>query len=112
MVLLMNKTTNIKLYNVNIKIVEKNKQAMDLITQDSMGVFHTSLNTIWIRECLSLEVKRLTLIHELVHAIVYNMGYSKESIKQEELCDFVAFHHREISRICDIYFKNKKEGNL
>jgi|LGOV01.1.fsa_nt_gb hypothetical protein len=39
-----------------------------------------------------------TLAHELAHALIYLFAY-QDKMKEEQVCDFVGSHYREINRV-------------
>ena len=60
---------------------------------------------IRLKKDMSLDLKKYTLTHELVHAIKFYMGYG--ALTEENVCDFVAAHFDEINRILKKYFKEE-----
>jgi len=67
------------------------------------GLCRASTQTILISNKPIREHWRLTLIHELVHAIKYVSGDSQiEEYGEESLCEFVSCHYDEIDRIINM----------
>ena len=59
----------------------------------------TRVNTfeILIRNSLNEETKRLTFIHEVVHALLNTQGrFYQNKFTQEEICEFIAWRFNEI----------------
>ena len=72
----------------------------------------TRVNTfeILIRNSLSENTRRLTFIHEVVHALLNTQGrFYQNKFTQEEICEFVAWRFNEIQDIIETYERNEKQ---
>ena len=70
----------------------------------------TRCNTleILIRDSLDENAKRLTFIHEVIHALLNTQGrFYQNKFTQEEVCEFIAWRFNEIQEIIEIYENNQ-----
>ena len=79
-----------KFYN-NLFEIEHDKNEVDL------GRCLNVAQAILINESLEEDTKRLTLMHELAHAIIFVLGYGK--MNEETIAQFVAAHHDFIDNV-------------
>lgn len=71
----------------------------------------TRVNTfeILIRNSLDEPTRRLTFIHEVVHALLNTQGrFYQNKFTQEEICEFIAWRFNEIQDIIEMYERNEK----
>ena len=92
----------IQIYNWQFNVVEIE------IPDDKWGEIIYAKKTIHLKQDLHYDLKRQTLIHEIVHAIQYFMGYN-EQLGKEETCNFIAAHFDVISKALNDYFGEVKE---
>lgn len=59
---------------------------------------------ILIDKDLSVERKRKTLIHELVHAFINSYGFNDYDFKEENVCYFFETYGDDILKIAEDYF--------
>ena len=91
----------IKLNNTNITIIEKEE-----LQGDAWGIYDINKQEIYIKKDTTPEQKKMTLIHELSHAIIRSYLLDvKKNYTEEELCEFVALYLQKIKEIVDKYFQ-------
>lgn len=75
------------------------------------GATHYFNREIYINKDLTPEDKKQTLIHELVHATLYDTQIElKEEYSEENLCDFVAMYGEGVVRVAEDYLRKTSEG--
>lgn len=90
-----------KIYNWEIDVVELDSNNF---TDYAWGEIIYKEKLIRLNSDIPDDLKRQTLIHEIVHAIQFYMGYNEE-LKKEEVCNFIAAHLSVINAAVDEYFK-------
>lgn len=70
---------------------------------DYEGVTHHNLFVIQVRDDLPVMATRLTLIHEIIHALLGTQGrcYQKE-FTNEDVCEFIAYRFEEIKACIEV----------
>ena len=107
-------TMKFKMNNSNWKIVEMPKENIKQLYEQEMGedtiyvygLTKFDTQTIYINNDLCEEMKRKTLMHELMHC--YKAEYVSlelDNIDEETLCNLVANSHDIIHKIVEDYFK-------
>ena len=54
---------------------------------------------IYIDKSLSKPLRRQTVIHELVHALLFSYGINAEGATAEEICDLISAHLDELVKL-------------
>ena len=111
------KTKKIKIYNTNWTIKWVNDEEMRTLHQKyhdevqpsnmlTFGLCVAESNIININTICSYDRQRITLIHELGHAIFFESGFkSIDNISEETLVDFISHHYDEITKILKKVYK-------
>lgn len=73
------------------------------------GLTEYAEQIISIREGMSRERTRATVIHELVHAFIDSFGYTADEMNEEEICNFFGANADEIIRLTNEIMKGVKE---
>lgn len=96
--------TKINIYGIDYSLEEIDGKILDSIREND-GILGSHLGDqgkIYIRDSLKNDIKRRTIIHEIVHAICFSQGYSScingDEI-EEFLCDFIAAQFDYISKL-------------
>jgi Zn-dependent peptidase ImmA (M78 family) len=86
---------------VMYEVAEINKEpGMDRLGQ------HSSIEQIiYINEKLTPDMKKRTLLHELMHCYIWSYLSNLEFYNEETLCDISANSHDVIHKIAEDYFK-------
>lgn len=64
------------------------------------GLCDETINVIYLNTKCSEQRQRLSFIHELIHAIIVTIGIDQiNKLTEEVMCDFVACHYDEITKI-------------
>jgi len=97
----------IGVYNWTIKL---DCEKMD---NDFLGFTRNIDYTIMINSDCTDQSRKHALIHELTHAFLYSHGMMyRDNFTAEDVCEFIACHNQEISRIykevMDKYVQTKK----
>ena len=96
----------IKLYGWVFKVIEVPSNILD---GNVWGDIIYKEQLIRLDAALNKTLKRQTLIHELVHALQFYMGYG-ENMSKEDMCNFVAAHLDNISTAVNDYFYREEEA--
>jgi Zn-dependent peptidase ImmA (M78 family) len=97
----------IKIFNQNWKVDFATGNELANIMRDNSphrdvsynGVCDPNSKEIYIYDGLDYESRKKTLTHELVHALIYEIGTDFEKTDEEIACKFFAFVHPEITRL-------------
>lgn len=96
----------VKIKDLEYEIVEKDdgeKVFKDKDNQMRLGLTEYRQQKIYLLKEMTADRKKRVLIHELTHAFIEAYGMIEE-FKEEQVCEFMAVHSREINTICDKYF--------
>lgn len=98
----------VKIKDLEYEIIEESDGEKVFKDKDGMmrlGLTQYQEQKIYLLAEMSVNRKKRVLIHELTHAFIeaYGMGMIEE-FNDEQVCEFVATHSREINAICDKYF--------
>lgn len=88
--------------------LEINKVTNNNTSDGNIGCCMTSTQDILIDKDLHPQKKESTFMHEVVHAIIYDLAYGEVSFDEEWLCDFLPLHTEELERLRKEY-RTKKE---
>lgn len=96
----------VKIKDLEYEIVEENdgeKVFKDKDNQMRLGLTEYRQQKIYLLKEMTVARKKRVLIHELTHAFIEAYGMIGE-FNDEQVCEFMATHSREINAICDKYF--------
>lgn len=74
------------------------------------GLTEYADQAISIREGMSRERTRTTVIHELIHAFIDSFGYTSDCMTEEEICDFFGANADDIIRLTDTIMEGVIDG--
>ena len=75
------------------------KLANDNNSESFLGVAYCKKCEIYIDKSLSKPLRKQTVIHELVHALLFSYGIDIEGATEENVCDFIGAHLDELVRL-------------
>ena len=96
----------VKIKDLEYEIIEEgdgDKVYKDKDNQMRLGLCEYRQQKIYLLAEMSANRKKRVLIHELTHAFIEAYGMLGE-FNEEQVCEFMAVHSREINDICDKYF--------
>lgn len=64
-----------------------------------LGVAYRKDCEIYIDKSLNKPLRKQTVIHELVHALLFSYGIDIEGATEENVCDFIGAHLDELVRL-------------
>lgn len=74
---------------------------------DRLGQHCPIEQTIYLNKKLSIEQKRRTLYHELMHCYIWSYMTDLETLNEEDVCNISANAHDIIHKIVEDYFRGK-----
>ena len=90
------------------KLYDEGENLKKLSLSDvAMGMCYKPDCQIFVSKNMSKKNLRRTIMHELTHAVIYTYGsmVSKDSLDEEEICNFMEIHLDEIQKLTDEAFK-------
>ncbi len=94
----------VKIKDLEYEIIEEGDG--DKVYKDNqmrLGLCEYRQQKIYLLKDMTFDRKKRVLIHELTHAFIEAYGMLGE-FNEEQVCEFMAVHSREINDICDKYF--------
>ena len=64
-----------------------------------LGITYFRECEIYIDKSLSKPLRKQTVIHELVHALLFSYGINAEGATEEEICDLIGAHLDELVKL-------------
>lgn len=75
------------------------------------GVAYFDSHKIYINKDIPPDEKRSTVIHEIVHAVLYSTQIGdKKKYTEENLCDFIGLYGDLIHNTANLYFKQQSRN--
>lgn len=88
-----------RLNHIKYEIIETNDENYVTLTSNGesiLGLCDNANRKIYLHENLDLPSKVKTLRHELMHAIIFEYGFSKETYTEEQVCDLFGTYEKLI----------------
>ena len=77
-----------------------------ILPEERFGSTYYTTQTIIINKNICEEARHRTLIHELIHAYTYSIGYNeKETYNREELSEFISHNLSNITVLFEMAVK-------
>lgn len=77
------------------------------------GITYFDSHKIYIDKDMMPDKKRNTLLHELVHAVLFSTQVEvKKKYTEENLCDFIGMYGDLIHNTADLYFKQQRNEKI
>ncbi len=105
-------TITIKDYEWKILFVKGDNANLDADEDNSVcGITHFNKLTIYINKDIAEDLVLHTITHELTHATLFSYGMGQyESFTEENVCDFMETHAREIISNADYIYNAYMKG--
>ena len=93
----------IKINGLKWKIFFVASESPKLTDEDNkrniLGITYFRECEIYIDKSLSKPLRKQTVIHELVHALLFSYGINAEGATEEEICDLIGAHLDELVKL-------------
>lgn len=94
-----------------MNFADEDKVALNENGNTILGLTEYVKQTISIRNGMSEELTRSTVIHELCHCFLFSLGFCAESYDEEAVCNLFGSHADTILDLTDKFMKKGVKGN-